>query len=117
MQIKHKLTTALLLGSIVCLISSTAFAKPTGIAKEQACYNAGETAYLVTTRKDEQKAIGHLDTAIKENQNSPAVSAYFMMVKELSYYGLNKQGVFQGDRLKQLIRSKCLSIHGDYFKE
>lgn len=117
MQIKHKVATALIAVSIVCLMSGTAFAKPTDAAgKEQTCYNAGETAYLVTTRKDEQKAIGHLDNAIKEHQNNIQLSTYFTMVKELSYYGLNKQGVFQGDRLKQLIRSKCLSIHGNYFQ-
>ena len=117
MQIKHKVATVLTVVAITCLMSGTSHAKPVDSGgKEQSCYNAGETAYLVATRKDEQKAIGHLDAAIKENQNSPALVAYFMMVKELSYYGLNKYGVFQGDRLKQLIRSKCLSIHGNYFQ-
>lgn len=111
-----KLITALIAVSLTCIMLGTANAKPLdSLGKEQSCYNAGETAYLVTTRKDEMKAIGHLDAAIKDNQNNESLMAYFMMTKELAFYGLNKQGVFQGDRLKQLIRSKCLSIHGNYF--
>jgi hypothetical protein len=117
---KHKTATkvstfAILLVVGCSMLSGAANAKPTDANKEQSCYNAGETAYLVVTRKDEQKAIGHLNNAINEGKDSPATVAYFTLVKELAYYGLNKQGVFQGDRLKQLIRSKCLSIHSKYF--
>lgn len=113
---KLKLTTVLIAASLVCLLSGTAYAKPVDTTgKEQTCYNAGDLAYIVTTKKDEQKAIDLLDNAIKEYHDKPALVAYFMLTKELAYYGLNKQGVFQGDRLKQLIRSKCLSIHGNYY--
>lgn len=118
MTLKHKLTTVLIAASVTCLLSGTAYAKATdGVGKEETCYRAGELAYITTTKKDEQKAIAVLDKIINEPNQSYTIVQYVTMVKELAYYGLNKQGVFQGDRLKQLIRSKCLSIHGNYFKE
>jgi hypothetical protein len=118
---KHKTATkvstfAILLVVGCSMLSGVANAKPSSdVSKEEMCYMAGDLAYTATTKKDEQKAIAVFDKIINQPNQSPATVAYVTMVKELAYYGLNKQGVFQGDRLKQLIRSKCLSIHSKYF--
>lgn len=114
---KHKTATVLLTVALTCLLAVPTVSKAQDASIETICFNAGNLVSAIVQPSDEKKALDNLKTVLfsaKEAKENSYAASFNSLISELTYYALNRRGVFTGEQLKQIIRSKCPSVYYKY---